>query len=48
MKKLLKILIIIAALLTAVILTACKQFLDDPEEFSSNIGRRKLSLRIQP
>ena len=33
MKKLLKILIIIAALLTAVILTACKQFLDDPEEF---------------
>ena len=35
MKKLLKILTITAVLLTAVILTACKQFLDDPEEFFS-------------
>ncbi|WP_255811720.1 hypothetical protein [Treponema denticola] len=32
MKKLLKILTITAALLTTIILTACKQFLDDPEE----------------
>ena len=34
MKKLLKILTMIAAvLITAVLFTTCKQFLDDPEEF---------------